>query len=146
MKTIGDDVIYDRSVSENYINYGRPKNEMFLSDGRGPWLITGAFRALDMAGCLWFDIPMSIEDSAMQLNQNTDHGELLVYKRVIFVQTKDSPYYKRNYHTETPGPLRKIWRDYYFAAFSASIAYVLSNGGSSIVLNTIVGNVRPSWM
>lgn len=147
MRRIGDQVVYDRGVSDEYINNGMPKNEMFLSGEKGPWLVTGGFRALDMAGPLWFDIPKDIEDSVAMMDENDDHGELIVYKRVVFIQTNHSKFYKRHYQTEAPGPLRKIWRDYYFAAFYASLQHILSERGSTIVLNNpAIGNGWPMWM
>ena len=144
---ISHNVRYDRTVSDKYINNGMPRNETFLSGTKGPWLVTGGFRALDMAGPLWFDIPENIETLVVKMDENSDHGELVVYKRVVFIQTNYSRFYLKNHQAENQEPLQTIWRDYYFAAFYASIRHILSKGGSTIVLNNpAIGNGWPLGM
>ena len=151
MRRINDYVTYTRTVSDDYYSTAICKNEIFLSGENGPWLITGGYRALDMAGPLWFDIPRVIEDSVHKMGENADFGELIVYKRVLFIQTDLSEYYKSNRPTDNRPTDRlekkRIWRDYYFAAFYAAVQYILSERGSTIILNNpATGVVWPRWM
>ena len=100
-----------------------------------------------MAGPLWFDIPPEVQARILATENNTDSGELVAYKHVIFVQTNESKFYKEKWPVRTNGVLNNIWRDCYYSAFYAATRHAVQNGARKLVLNNpAVGNGWPMGM
>lgn len=147
MRRICEVLTYDREIGLACMNSGSPKNSMFLSNRGNTWLISGAFQALDMAGPLWFGIPPAVQARILATDNIADSGELVACKHVIFVQTNESEFYKKNCPVSTSGVLVEIWRDYYFSAFLAATRHAVLNGAKKLVLNNpAVGNGWPMGM